>query len=106
VAAVITVKALGTALEVVTALLATAQSATLGLELVDADGRESGGAVVLGSMVVDLVDGDGGVHNLRLDDLLVKDGLNLLVDVAGTSCQSLFRARPDEDCRIARRTYW
>jgi hypothetical protein len=79
--AAVTVKALGTAVEVVTALLATAQSATLSLELVNADGRESGGAVVLGSLVVNLVDGHGGVHNLGLDHLLVENGLNLLVDV-------------------------
>lgn len=81
VAAVIAVKALGTALEVVPALLAAAQSTALGLELVDADGRESGGTVVLSSVVMDLMDGDGGVHNLRLDHLLVEDGLNLLMDV-------------------------
>jgi hypothetical protein len=81
VAAVVTVEALSTALKVVTALLATAESTTLGLELVDANRRKGGGAVVLGSLVMDLVDGDGGVHNLRLDHLLVKNGLDLLVDV-------------------------
>lgn len=37
--------------------------------------------MVSGSVVVNLVDGDSGVDNVRLDNLLVEDGLNSLVDV-------------------------
>jgi hypothetical protein len=36
--------------------------------------------VVLRLLVVDLVDGDGGVHDARLDGLLLDDGLDGLVD--------------------------
>jgi hypothetical protein len=33
------------------------------------------------SIVVDFVNGDGGVHNIGLNDLLLNNGLNGLVDV-------------------------
>jgi hypothetical protein len=52
------------ALEAIRALLATRQAAALLLELVEADGRQRGGAVVLGGAVVDFVDGDSGVDDL------------------------------------------
>jgi hypothetical protein len=37
--------------------------------------------VVLGFILVDFVDGDGGVHDGWLDGLLLHDGLDGLVDV-------------------------
>jgi hypothetical protein len=37
--------------------------------------------VVLSLVVVDLVDGDGGVNNAWLDGLLLDDWLDVLVDV-------------------------
>lgn len=57
------------ALETILALLTTSQRAAGLLELGHGDGRESRGLVVLGSVVVDLVDGDGGVGDVRLNGL-------------------------------------
>lgn len=71
----------GLTLEAVVTLLAASQDTTLLLEVGHGDGRKSRGAVVLGSVVVDLVDRDGGVDNVRLDGLLVDNGLDGLVDV-------------------------
>jgi hypothetical protein len=71
----------GLTLEAVVTLLAASQDTTLLLEVGHGDGRKSRGAVVLGSVVVNLVDGDGGVDNVGLDGLLVDDGLDGLVDV-------------------------
>jgi len=79
--AVISVEALGAALEVIASLAATLKDATLLLELRQADGGEGGGAVVLGRLVVNLVDRDSGVDNLGLDNLLVDNREDLLVDV-------------------------
>jgi hypothetical protein len=72
---------LGDTLELVVTLLTAAENTTLGLELVHGHGRQSSGLVVGGSVVVNLVDGDGGVDNIGLDDLLVDNGLDSLVDV-------------------------
>lgn len=57
------------ALEAVIALLAAGEDTTLLLEVGHADSWESGGGVVLGSVVVNLMDGDGGVDDSWLDDL-------------------------------------
>lgn len=57
------------ALKAVLALLTASQRAARLLELGHGDGRESRGLVVLGSVVVDLVDGDGGVGDVRLNGL-------------------------------------
>jgi len=61
--------------------LAAGKATTLLLELVETDGREGGGAVVLGRVVMDFVDGNGGVDDVRLNRLLLHDGLDRLVDV-------------------------
>jgi hypothetical protein len=80
---------LGNTLELIVALLAAAKDTTLGLELVHGHGRQSSGLVVGSSVVVNLVDGDSGVDNIGLNDLLVDnrlDGLvNVLVDVSYVS---------------------
>jgi hypothetical protein len=52
------------ALESVGTLFAAGETTTLALELVHADGGQGGGAVVLGSVVMDFVDGDGSVDDL------------------------------------------
>jgi hypothetical protein len=72
---------LGNTLELIVALLAAAKDATLSLELVHGHGGQSSGLVVGGSIVVDLVNGDSGVYNIRLDNLLLDYGLDSLVDV-------------------------
>jgi len=79
--AAVVVDALGTAVEVAGALVVATEDTALLLELVDAHWGKGGSAVDLGGVVVDLVDGDGGVHDLGLDDLLLDDGLDGLVDV-------------------------
>ena len=66
-------------LEAVVTLLAASENTALLLKVGHADGRESRGAVVLGSVVVNLVDGDSGVNDVKLDSLLVNDGLDGLV---------------------------
>jgi len=58
-----------------------AELASLRLEVVHGYGREGGGAVVLGRLVVSLVDGNGGVDHGRLDGLTLNHGLDGLVDV-------------------------
>ncbi len=50
-------------------LLTAGECATLLLELVHAHGREGRSAMVLGSVVVDLVDWDSRVNDVRLDGL-------------------------------------
>jgi len=57
------------ALETVEALLAASEDTTLLLEVGHADSRKGRSGVVLSSVVVDLVDGDGGVDNGGLDGL-------------------------------------
>jgi len=69
------------ALEAVRAGLATGQAAALLLEFVHADGWEGRGAMVLGGVVVDFVDWDGGVDDVRLNGLLLHNRLDRLVDV-------------------------
>ena len=64
-----------------TTLLPSVPDALLGPELLEGDGGQDGGAVVLGLDVVGLVNGDGGVNVLVGEDLLVKNGLDVLVDV-------------------------
>jgi hypothetical protein len=72
---------LGNTLKLVVALLTAAKDSTLGLELVHGHGWQRSGLMVGSSIVVDLVNGDGGVHNVGLNDLLLNNGLNGLVDV-------------------------
>jgi hypothetical protein len=71
----------GLTLEAIVALLTASQDTALLLEVGHRDGGKSRGGVVLGSVVVNLVDGDGGVDNVRLNGLLVDNGLDGLVDV-------------------------
>jgi len=72
---------LGLADEAVLALLAAGEGTTLCLELSHGDGGKSRSGVVLGGVVVDLVNGDGGVGDVRLNGLLLDHGLDGLVDV-------------------------
>jgi hypothetical protein len=60
---------LGLADEAVLALLTAGEGTALLLELGHGDGGESGGSVMLGGVVVDLVNGDGGVGDVGLDGL-------------------------------------
>lgn len=71
----------GLTLEAIVTLLAAGQDTTLLLKVGHGDGGKSRGSVVLGGIVVNLVNGDGGVDNVRLDGLLVDNGLDGLVDV-------------------------
>jgi hypothetical protein len=87
-----TADVLGDALELVITLLAAAEDTTLGLELVHGHGWQSGALVVCSSVVVNLVDGDGGVDDVGLDDLLVDNGLDGLVDVL-EECKIMSRHR-------------
>jgi hypothetical protein len=64
---------LGLANETVLALLAAGEGTALLLELGHGNGGESRGSVVLSSVVVDLVDGDGGVGDVGLDGLCIWD---------------------------------
>jgi len=73
--------ALGLTLEAVVALLTAGQDTALLLKVLKTDGREGRRRVVLGGVVVGLVDRDGGVGDVRLDGLLLDDGLDGLVDV-------------------------
>lgn len=68
-------------LKSVCALFTTTENTASLLELGHAHSRQSGGCVVLGLVVVDLVDGDGGVCNVGFNDLLVDDGLDCFVNV-------------------------
>jgi len=68
-------------LKLVEALLTAAENTSLRLEFTHGHGRQSSGLVVGGCVVVNLVDGDSGVDNIWLDDLLVDNGLNGFVDV-------------------------
>ena len=60
---------LGLANETVSALLAAGEGTTGPLELLHGDSGKGRGGVVLGSVVVNLVDGDGGVGDVRLNSL-------------------------------------
>lgn len=59
----------GLTLEAVEALLTASQDTTLLLEVGHADSGKSRGGVVLSSVVVNLVDGNGGVDDGGLDSL-------------------------------------
>ena len=72
---------LGHTLELVVALLTAAENTALGLELVHGHGGKSSGLMVCSSVVVNLVNGNSGVNNVGLDNLLVDDRLDGLVDV-------------------------
>jgi len=63
-------------LETVVTLFTTGQATTLLLEICHADSRESAGRMVFGLVLVDLVDGNSGVDNRRLDGLLLDDWLD------------------------------
>lgn len=71
----------GLTLEAIVALLAASQDTALLLELGHANSGKGGSGVVLGSVVVNLVDGNSGVGNVRLNSLLLNNRLNGLVDV-------------------------
>ena len=58
-----------------------AQIATATDEVFKLLGGQDTGGMVLGAEMVSLVDGNGGVDDLRLDGLLLDDGLNSLVNV-------------------------
>jgi len=68
-------------LEAIITLLTAGKNTTLLLEVLHGDGGKSRGAVVLGGVVVDLMDWDGSVSDVRLDGLLLNHRLNLLVDM-------------------------
>jgi hypothetical protein len=71
---------LGLTLETIDTLLASTKAAALSAELLHAHSGESRRSVVLGLVVMNLVDGDGGVDDGWLDGLLLDDGLNGLVN--------------------------
>lgn len=71
----------GLTLETIPTLVAAGQTTAGALEFVHADGGESRGGVVLGLVVVDFVDGDGGVDDVRFNRLLLHNRLDGLVDV-------------------------
>jgi len=75
------VSRLGLADETVSALLATGEGTARLLELLHGNSGKSRGSVVLGGVVVDLVDGHGGVGDVRLNGLLLDHRLDGLVDV-------------------------
>ena len=72
---------LGDALELVVALLTASKSSALGLELLHGHGWESSSLMVGSLVMVNLMDGDGGVDDVGLDGLLLNNGLDGLVDV-------------------------
>ena len=72
---------LGHALEGIVALLAACKGPALVLELIHGHSRQSSGAVVGGLVVVNLVDRHGSVDDIRLDSLLLDNGLDGLMDV-------------------------
>lgn len=51
------------------------------LEFIHTHGWEGSSSVVLGLVVVDLMDGHSGVHDMGLDSFLVDDRLNCLMNV-------------------------
>lgn len=85
------VNTLRTALKLAGALAVPLQDTALPLELVDAHGRQVGGAMLLGRVVVRFVHGDSGVDHFGLDHFLLEDGLDGLVNVAGEDSVSFRR---------------
>jgi hypothetical protein len=65
----------------ITALLTATELSPLALELVQSDGWELSSSVVLSFILVNLVDGDGGVDDGWLDSLPLDDWLDVLVYV-------------------------
>lgn len=63
------------------------------LKLLHSDRRIGGSTVDLGGIVMDLVDGDGGVYHMGLDGFLLYERLNCFVDVAATLV-NVYRRRP------------
>lgn len=94
---------LGLALESIVALLASAQDASMCLELGHGHGRELGGLVVLGGVMVHFVNRNGRVDNVWLNCFLLDYGLNSLVDMMvhmlsrndGSSAVAVCRVRHD-----------
>jgi len=76
-----TADVLGDTLELVVALLTASKSSALGLELLHGHGWESSSLMVGSLVMVNLMDGDGGVDDVGLDGLLLNNGLDGLVDV-------------------------
>jgi len=72
---------LGDTFELIVALLTSSKSSTLGLELLHGHGRQSSGVMVGRLVMMNLMDGDGGVDYVGLDGLLLDYGLDGLVDV-------------------------
>jgi len=72
---------LGDTFELIVALLTSSKSSTLGLELLHGHGRQSSGVMMGRLVMVNLMDGDGGVDHVGLDGLLLDYGLDGLVDV-------------------------
>jgi len=72
---------LGLTLEAVVALLTTAENTSMFLELGHADRGKLRGLVMLSSIVVNLVDGNGCVDNIRLDCLFLNYWLDGLMDM-------------------------
>lgn len=68
-------------LETIVALLTTRQDTALLLVFRHGNGRKLRRRMVLSGVVVDLVDWHCGVHDMRLDGLLVHDRLESLVHV-------------------------
>ena len=69
---------LGLALEAIVALFTAGQRAALTLKVGHAHGRKGRGSVVLGLVMMDLVDGNGGVDNGRLDSFFLDNRLDSL----------------------------
>jgi len=67
------------AVEPIMTLLTTGERTTLLLELVHAHSGEGGGSMVLGSVVMNLMDWNSRMDDVRLDSLLLNDRLNGLV---------------------------
>ena len=64
---------------------AAGQSTSLRLELIHGDSGQGGAGVVLRILVVNLVDGNGGMDGRGLDRLLLDDGLDVLDAISNMS---------------------
>jgi len=69
------------AVEAIVTLLTTGERAALVLELVHAHGRKSGSSMMLGSVVVNLMDWNSRVNDMRLNSLFLNNRLNGFVHV-------------------------
>jgi len=79
--ALMDVQAIARVIVVLPVVAAVAAQRSLGLELIHRHGGLDAGVVHDGRLVDRLVDGDDVVHDVRLDGLLLHDGLHVLVDV-------------------------